>query len=74
MSFYDALGWLGVCVCATSVPITDFTFFYLYITEATGLDLRNPQRKAARYVAWKAAIRRKSAGYTHTHIHTHTHT
>jgi hypothetical protein len=62
--YWDGSGY--ACV-RLAYQLVTLPFFYLYITMATSLDLRNPQRKAARYVAWKAAIRRKSAGHTHTH-------
>jgi len=53
--------------------------FLPLITMASSLDLCNPPCKAARYLAWKAAIRRRaqvtdSHTHIHTYIHTHTHT
>ena len=60
-------------VCVSSVPIKELYLFYLYVTAATSLDLRNPPRKAARYLAWKVAITRKSAGHSLSHARTHIH-
>jgi len=49
--------------------------FLPLITMASSLDLCNPPCKAARYLAWKAAIRRRAqVTDSHTHIHTYTHT
>lgn len=69
MSFYDVLGWLMLCVCASSVPIRDFTFFTFTL----------PLPLASIYATLQAKLhdtlrgrRRSGARAQVTHSHTHT--
>ena len=77
MSFYDVLGWLRlcarVCVCVSSVPIKDFTFFTFTLPRplASIYATRHAKLHDTLRGRWRSRAR---AQVTHSHTRARTYT